>query len=885
MAEIRTTCPYCGVGCGVLADVAADGRLSVRGDPDHPANRGRLCSKGAALGETVGLAGRLLHPMLDGRRVTWDHATATLAAAIADAVEHHGPDSVAFYASGQLLTEDYYIANKLMKGFIGSGNIDTNSRLCMASTVAGHRRAFGSDTVPGTYEDLEQADLVVLVGSNLAWCHPVLHQRLLAAKAARGTRIVVIDPRRTATCDAADLHLAIRPGSDVALFNGLLAYLSANGHIDAAYTDAHTTGMGEALAAARADAPTPEAVAEACGLPLADLARFFAMATATPRMVTVFSQGVNQSAHGTDKVNAILNVHLLTGRIGRPGSGPFSVTGQPNAMGGREVGGLANQLAAHMGFSPEDVDRVGRFWNAPRMATREGLKAVDLFRAVEDGRIRVLWIMGTNPAVSMPDAARLRGALSRCPFVAVSDGFADTDTARLARLVLPAALWGEKDGTVTNSDRTISRQRATLPLPGEVRPDWRIIRDVGHALGHGPAFAYGGPAAIFREHAALSAFENGGTRDFDIGALAGIGDAAYDALDPAPWPRPAGGEPVRRLFADGRFFTPDGAARLVPVTTGGLARAVDDAFPVLLNTGRARDQWHTMTRTGLSPRLSAHAPEPCLDVHPADAARWGLTDGGFVRIATRTGMAVTRVAVKDGQREGEAFLPMHWNDRFTADCTVGRLIDAVPDPVSGQPELKAMPARLEPVAVRWTGCLMTAAPVTPRHGGYWARQTVEGGFLLTIAGEGAIPDAAAIDALLPGLPAGCEALEYSDTRRGVLRRAWVDGARLAGCLFIAAEGALPPQGWLLHLLAGEPLEPAARLAVLSGRAPGAVGDDGKIVCSCFRVGVNRLVSAIRGQSLTSVEAIGAALKAGTNCGSCIPELKEVLAHAQRAAVA
>ncbi|MCW2246862.1 assimilatory nitrate reductase catalytic subunit [Azospirillum fermentarium] len=885
MAEIRTTCPYCGVGCGVLADVAADGRMTVRGDPDHPANRGRLCSKGAALGETVGLAGRLLHPTLDGRRVTWDHATATLAAAITDAVERHGPESVAVYASGQLLTEDYYIANKLMKGFIGSGNIDTNSRLCMASTVAGHKRAFGADTVPGTYEDLEQADLVVLVGSNLAWCHPVLHQRLLAAKAARGTRIVVIDPRRTATCDAADLHLAIRPGSDVTLFNGLLACLAANGRIDTAFTGAHTTGMDAAVAAARADAPSPEAVAAACGVPAADLARFYALAAATPRMATVFSQGVNQSAHGTDKVNAILNVHLLTGRIGRPGMGPFSVTGQPNAMGGREVGGLANQLAAHMGFSPAEVDRVGRFWNAPRMATREGLKAVDLFRAVEDGRIRVLWIMGTNPAVSMPDAARLRGALSRCGFVAVSDGFADTDTARLARLVLPAALWGEKDGTVTNSDRTLSRQRATLPLPGEVRPDWRIVRDVAHALGHGPAFAYDGPAAIFREHAALSAFENNGTRDFDIGALAGIADAAYDALAPAPWPRPAGGQPVRRLFADGRFFTPDGKARLVPVATGGLARAVDDAFPVLLNTGRARDQWHTMTRTGLSPRLSAHAPEPCLDVHPADAARWGLTDGGFVRIATRAGMAVTRVAVKDGQRPGEAFLPMHWNDGFTADCAVGRLIDAVPDPVSGQPELKAMPVRLEPVAVRWMGCLMTAAPVTPRHGGYWARQTVEGGSLLTIAGEGAIPDAAAIDALLPGLPAGCETLEYGDSRRGVLRRAWVDGTRLAGCLFIAAEGALPPQSWLLRLLAGEPLEPAARLAVLSGRAPGAVGDDGKIVCSCFRVGFNRLVSAIRGQSLTSVEAIGAALKAGTNCGSCIPELKEVLAHAQRAAVA
>ncbi|MBI5164451.1 MAG: molybdopterin-dependent oxidoreductase, partial [Magnetospirillum sp.] len=409
MAEaIRTTCPYCGTGCGLVVAAKDDGWV-VRGDPDHPANYGRLCSKGAALADTLGLETRLLHPLVDGRPATWDDAIAETAGRIRSVIELNGPDSFAFYLSGQLLTEDYYVANKLAKGFLGTANVDTNSRLCMASTVAGHRRAFGADAVPGCYEDLELADLVVLVGSNLAWCHPVLFQRLRQARERRGTRVVVIDPRRTDSCDIADLHLAIRPGSDVALFNGLLAHCHAAGMLDRRFLADHTQGAAETLAAAALDRPD---LAERCGLAAADLERFFAWVATTPRTVTVFSQGVNQSSSGTDKVNAILNLHLATGRIGKPGSCPFSVTGQPNAMGGREVGGLANQLAAHMGFAPAEVDRVRRFWSAPNMAAREGLKAVDLFRAVESGRVKAVWIMATNPAVSMPEAGLVRRALA-----------------------------------------------------------------------------------------------------------------------------------------------------------------------------------------------------------------------------------------------------------------------------------------------------------------------------------------------------------------------------------------------------------------------------------------------------------------------------------------
>ncbi|MGB7035003.1 MAG: molybdopterin-dependent oxidoreductase, partial [Xanthobacteraceae bacterium] len=432
---IRTTCPYCGVGCGLVA--AADGTLSA--DKDHPANKGRLCSKGTALGDTLATDGRLLYPQIGGRNASWDEALDRIAAAFKQTIADHGPDALALYVSGQFLTEDYYVANKLMKGFVGSANIDTNSRLCMASSVAGHVRAFGEDIVPGCYEDIELADLVVLVGSNTAWCHPVLYQRLVAAKDARGTKIVAIDPRRTSTCDVADLHLAIRPGTDVAVFAGLLVHLVGKGACDETWTYGFAADFPAALEAARRTAPTLAEAAAIADVAAADLGCFYDWFAATERTATLYSQGINQSSAGTDKVNAIINCHLATGRIGRPGMGPFSLTGQPNAMGGREVGGLANQLAAHMSFAdPADIDRVRRFWNAPRMATGPGLKAVDLFDAALDGKIKALWILGTNPAVSMPRAARVRAALGACPFVAVSDCW-PTDTTRFADIVLPAA--------------------------------------------------------------------------------------------------------------------------------------------------------------------------------------------------------------------------------------------------------------------------------------------------------------------------------------------------------------------------------------------------------------------------------------------------------------
>ncbi|WP_066723823.1 nitrate reductase [Sphingomonas pituitosa] len=851
-AAVRTTCAYCGVGCGIRATVTGARTVRIEGDPQHPANHGRLCSKGTHLGETVGLAGRLLHPMIGDRRATWDKALDLVARRFREAIAEHGPDSVAFYVSGQLLTEDYYVANKLMKGFIGSANIDTNSRLCMSSAVAGHMRAFGEDVVAGSYADIDAADLIVLVGSNTAWCHPVVYQRIMAARAERGARLVVIDPRRTETAEEADLHLALRPGSDVALFNGLLAHCRAEGLIDAENLDV-PEGFWDALGVGHDLWST----AQTCDLTPADLQLFYQLFAAHPRTVTLFSQGINQSIRGTDQVNAILNLHLATGRIGTSGAAPFSITGQPNAMGGREVGGLASTLAAHRGFGAEDIADVGRFWAAPRMATRPGLKAVDLFRAVGEGRIKALWIMATNPAVSMPDAGRVREALAGCPFVVVSDVIAETDTSVHAHVRLPAAAWGEKDGTVTNSERTISRQRAFLPLPGEAKPDWWIITQVARRMGFRTAFPYDRPADIWREHARLTAYRNDGARMLDLRGRAAIGNHDYDALTPFQWRA----DP----FADGRYPTPSGRARLVPVVQRPLDMPLRD-WPMTLNTGRYRDQWHSMTRTGLSPRLARHREEPLVEIHPEDAAGLGLADGALARVATPQGESLFRVAHHPGQRRGELFTPIHWTDRQARGGRTGLLARDIADPHSGQPGFKLSPARIASVAVDWRGFLIVQGETQPPDCLWATRVMVPGGVLYELAGIG---DAAALDrALPPG-----ERIEASDPARGTRRVAVLRDGRLAAVLFVARVGELPGRDWLIAQL-----DQPQGLQVLAGRAPGRRTDRGPIVCACFEVGLHSITAAIRDQRLADVAAVGAALRAGTNCGSCRPALARILSN-------
>ena len=882
---VKTTCPYCGVGCGVIARRLGT-HINIAGDPKHPANFGSLCSKGSALGDTVGLEERLLHPQIDGRPASWDEALDRVARAFSETIERHGPDSVAFYVSGQLLTEDYYIANKLMKGFIGSANIDTNSRLCMSSAVAGHKRAFGGDLVPGNYEDLALADLVVLIGSNMAWCHPVLYRRIVQEKERRPElKLVVIDPRRTPTAEMADLHLPVRSGTDVWLFNGLLTWLKQHGAVDAGFVSAHTRDADAALDAAEASAPDTESVAQACGVDVARLEEFYRLFTSTERVVTAFSQGVNQSSSGTDKVNSIINCHLFTGRLGRPGMGPFSLTGQPNAMGGREVGGLANMLAAHMDLAdPIHRARVQQFWRSPRMAARPGLKAVDLFEAVHEGRIKALWIMATNPVVSLPDADRVKAALEKCDFVAVSDCVARTDTTALAHVLLPAAAWGEKDGTVTNSERCISRQRAFAALPGEVRPDWWIIGQVAQRMGFVEGFGYHSAAEIFDEHARLSATENHGTRGFDIGGLAGLTAEEYDRLQPIQWPVPHRGHPgTPRLFEDQRFMHPDGRARFVPTPPNGPAGRVDEEFPFVLNTGRIRDQWHTMTRTSRSPRLNEHLPEPFVDLHAQDALLLALREGELARVTTARGSMVARVRMSGEVSRGCAFTPIHWSGANASQARAGALVKAVVDPISGEPEFKHTAARIEPFPVTWYGFLLSREARNVVDATWWTRVRGKGFHRYELAGRSVPGDWATwMRQRLGATASDSDYLDYLDPASGIYRAAYLVNERLEACVYISRRPDLPDRAWLGGLFERSRLAAADRTSLLAGRASGPKDDAGPLVCSCFVVGCNTLRRAIAQHGLTDTRQVGARLRAGTNCGSCLSEIRALLAeHARK----
>ena len=873
--EVKTTCPYCGVGCGVIARIADDGVVSVKGDPEHPANFGRLCSKGSALAETIDLDGRVLHPEIAGRRVGWDDALDLVANSFSRTIDEHGPDAVAFYVSGQLLTEDYYVANKLMKGFIGSANIDTNSRLCMSSSVAGHRRAFGADTVPGTYEDIELADLVILTGSNLAWCHPVIYQRLAAAKAARPRmKVVVIDPRRTMTADIADLHLAIRPDSDVALFVGLFAHLISNNAIDQNYVAEYTNGFAEAFASASASSFNE--ILERTGLPAMQLREFYRLFATTEKVVTCYSQGVNQSVSGTDKVNAIINCHLATGRIGRPGMGPFSLTGQPNAMGGREVGGLANMLAAHMALeSADDRDRVQRFWQSPGVAAKPGLKAVDMFEAVADGRIKALWIMATNPVVSMPNADAVEAAIKACPFVVVSDILKQTDTARHARVLLPSLGWGEKSGTVTNSERRISRQRPFLDAPGEARADWWQLAEVARRMGFAEAFPFASPAGIFEEHAALSAFENDGSRDFDIGACSGIDETDYDAMPPFQWPRSAGDVKAdTRFFAKGGFFHAGRKARFVSVEPAASDRTNAD-YPFTLNTGRIRDQWHTMTRSGKSARLSSHIAEPFAELHPRDAIEIGVGNAGLVEIESPHGKSIVRALITDRQARGSIFVPMHWNDQFAARARIDVVVAPVTDPFSGQPASKNVAVAARPFKAARYGFAVSVGKPQSLDAAYWAVAKAEGGWRLELGFDNAVDDWCSWCRETFDIPAGIEPLGYADQQSGDLRLAFFDGKRLLAALFLARQPVAVARNWAISQLAACHDDLRKRFALVAGRPGADQPDPGATVCSCFSVGVNQIVAAVR-SGCHSVEAVGKATNAGTNCGSCRSEIRGII---------
>lgn len=864
---VHTTCAYCGVGCGIVATPMPDGSVDIKGDDTHPANYGRLCSKGSALGETLGLSGRLLHPMIDGQAVKWDQALDHVADAFSDLIEKHGPDSVAFYASGQFLTEDYYVANKLMKGFIGSANIDTNSRLCMSSTVTGHKRAFGEDLMPGCYEDIEEAELTVLVGANSAWCHPVLYQRTMAAKENDpAKRLIVIDPRGTMTSESADLHLAINPGSDAYLFNGLLSYLAQEGKLDDDYIREHVSGAENAISMAIKTTSNIAEVAAICGLSHSDLSTFYQWFATTEKTVTLYSQGINQSSSGSDKVNAIINAHLATGRIGKPGMGPFSLTGQPNAMGGREAGGLSNTLTAHMEIENErHRNIVSKYWGTSNLPASHGLTAVDIFRAVKNGDIKAIWIMATNPAVSMPEADVVQEALRNCDMVVVSDCVADTQTTRLANVLLPALTWGEKDGTVTNSERCISRQRAFLPPPGQAKADWWIISEVAKRMGYHDAFSYCGPDKIFNEYAALTACENNGDRLLNLSGLMDMNACAYDNLQPIQWP--VFGKGTKRVM-------PDKKVHMVGISPILPSYGLSTEFPLTLNTGRTRDHWHTMTRTAKSPRLSSHTVEPYVEIHPIDAMASDLKEGGLAEVSSSLGKIIVRVVFSKKQQLGSVFVPIHWSDLFASHGRVGAIINARLDPDSKQPAFKQTAVKVVPYKPDWYAFVLSVDKITPEHSSYKVNVQGDGFFWLECAGEYDVVNWDGHAKNLLGARDNDEWVVYSDERRGIYRFSLIREGHLIACMFVANENCTVPRHWLSSLM-NNPLNSEERLCLLSGM-PSRGEDVGPTVCACFGVGSHKIVEAIKLNNLTTLQEVGDLLRAGTNCGSCVPELVNLL---------
>ena len=912
LQETRSTCPYCGVGCGVIIQSDGGQVTGVRGDPDHPANFGRLCTKGSTLHHTASAAitrqARLLHPMRREHRgeaphrVGWDAALDLASESFAQIITEHGPDAVGFYISGQLLTEDYYVFNKLAKGLIGTNNVDTNSRLCMSSAVAGYKMTLGADAPPACYDDVNHADCIFIVGSNTAWAHPILFRRIEDAKAARpGMKIIFCDPRRTDTAEIADLYLPIQPGTDVMLFHGLLHIALWEGWVRHDWIAAHTTGFDELKATVR-DC-TPDLVAQVTGLRKEDLftaAQWICTSAAT---LSLYCQGLNQSSSGTAKNAALINLHLATAQIGRPGAGPFSLTGQPNAMGGREVGGLANLISAHRDMAnPAHRAEVAALWGVPGVPDKPGKTAVEMFQAAADGQIKALWIACTNPAQSMPDLATVRRALERAEFVVVQEAFATTETCAYADLLLPATTWAEKDGTVTNSERRISRVRPAVAQPGSTRHDWDIALDFARRLeqrlGRGTTlFPYAGPESIWNEHR-----ESTRGRDLDITGL------SYAQLEAAPqqWPFPQGAASGKeRLYADGVFPTVDGKARFANVAYKPVAEPRESRFPFSLTTGRLRDQWHGMSRTGTLGRLFGHVPEPAVQMHPQDMARRQMKDGDLVHVTSKRGSIVVPVQASAELGMSQAFIAMHWGPEFLSGCSstgerlagVNAVTTSAYCPTSKQPELKHAAVKILRAELPWS---LLACAWLPEGEALQVREQLRAlmgrfpfascvpfgrersGVLFRAAAYEA-PPVELVDRIesMLGL-AGAQALRYADRKKGQRRAVRLvragDEARLEAFLLAGDTSA---EAWIKALLQDAlPAQAYGRLLLSPGaKAPVAVQARGKQVCTCFNITEDAIAGHLRGAAgddVARLASLQATLKCGTNCGSCVPELKRLV---------
>jgi assimilatory nitrate reductase catalytic subunit len=911
--ESKTTCCYCGVGCGVIVETDGEKVTGVRGDPDHPANFGRLCTKGSTLHLTADPAlqqqTRALFPEMRlardaaRERSSWDAALNHVARRFAETIRRHGPDSVAFYISGQLLTEDYYVFNKLAKGLVGTNNIDTNSRLCMSSAVAGYKQTLGADAPPACYEDIDHAQTIFIVGSNTAYAHPVIYRRIEDARNRNPElRIIVADPRRTDTARDADLFLPILPGTDVALFNGMLHICLWEDLVDPAYIGAHTEGFADLKRIVRDY--TPQFVAQTCGIDEQDLVKAARWFGASKASLSLYCQGLNQSSSGTTKNAALINLHLATHQIGKPGAGPFSLTGQPNAMGGREVGGMANLLSAHRDMAdPVHRAEIARLWNIDEVPSKPGKTAVEMFEAIRCGEIKLVWIACTNPAQSLPDQKLVREALKNAELVIVQEACKTTATVDYADVLLPATGWSEKEGTVTNSERRITHLQPAAPKPGEARHDWEIVIDFARRLeglmGWSKSiFPYGGVEEIWNEHR-----ESTRGRDLDI---TGLSYRILEERGPQQWPFPEGALAGRkRLYEDGVFPTASGRARFVNTVYKPVAEPVDARFPFRLTTGRLRDQWHGMSRTGMVAQLFSHAPEPAILLSQADMDRRLIDDGDLVHVTSRRGSQILPAAASDEMRAGQAFIGMHWGEEYLSgrgydgDGTYGvnALTLAVLDPSSRQPELKHAAVKILKAELPWRFlvfgwieeskalALQSALRPAMRRFAY-ASCTLFGrgktGVLFRAADDypAALELTQEIEARF-GID-GAEVLRYDDAGRGNARHVLVRDGRLAA---VSLAGNTSAEHWLKDYLESE--QPVAALGRLllspSARAPEGFRARGRVVCNCFNIAETEIVDALARQDRAgdgSPDALLASLqrelKCGAQCGSCVPELRKLV---------
>ena len=929
MTETKSTCPYCGVGCGVIIESEGNQITGVRGDPLHPANFGRLCSKGTNLHLTataaVTLQTRLLHPMQRAsrdsapQRISWDAALDSAAKKFAQVIADHGPDAVGFYISGQLLTEDYYVFNKLAKGLIGTNNIDSNSRLCMSSAVAGYKQTLGGDAPPACYDDVNHAGCIFIVGSNTAFAHPVLFRRIEDAKKANpGMKIIVADPRRTDTVELADLFLPIQPGTDVMLFNGMLHIMLWEGWINNEFINTHTDGF-DALKATVRDC-TPELTADICGIKKEDLfaaAKMFATSKAT---LSLYCQGLNQSSSGTAKNAALINMHLATKQIGKAGAGPLSLTGQPNAMGGREVGGMANLMSGHRDLAnPQHREEIQKLWNVPSVPSIPGKTAVEMFQAAADGQIKALWIVCTNPAQSMPDQAVVRKALERAELVIVQEAFATTATCAYADILLPATTWGEKEGTVTNTERRISRVRAAVAMPGETRHDWSIAAEFARRLERllppkttQTLFNYPTPESVWLEHR-----ESTRGRDLDI---TGMSYARLEAT-PLQWPMKDGESAGKeRLYENNVFPTANGKAHFVNTVYKPVAEPRESRFPFSLTTGRLRDQWHGMSRTGTLGKLFGHVAEPVVQMNVQDMTRRLIKEGDLVHVTSKRGSILLPVQASKEVGMSQAFIAMHWGEEFLSGQSsngerlagVNAITTSSFCPISKQPELKHAAVKILKAELPWTllgvawlpsdqalsarealKALMRLFPFAScvpfgdnKEIGAEVKGIARTGLLFRAAGHEAPTDDVMkqIETVL-GLNVSVSAsqvLRYADKKKGQHRTIKLTGNREHAELeaFLLA-GDTRSEAWVKTLLQDSlPAQSYGRMLLIPGsKAPIAVQSRGKAVCTCFNVtdaAITEQLTKSFGSHERRLTELQTSLKCGTNCGSCVPELKRMI---------